>query len=40
MTHFIIGGVSGCAFVDDQVEVGAFGLVVADGQSLSFLLGG
>ena len=40
MTRFIIGGVTGCAFVDDQVEIGAFGLVVADGQSLRFFLGG
>ncbi len=28
MTRFIIGGVTGCAFVDDQIEVGAFGLFV------------
>jgi len=40
MTRFIIGGVTGCAFVDDQVEIGAFGLVVADGQSLRFFWGG
>jgi hypothetical protein len=40
MTRFIIGGVTGCAFVDDQVEIGAFGLVVADGQALRFFFGG
>jgi|GEM_PF-4841900 hypothetical protein len=40
MTRFIICRVSGCAFVDDEVEVGAFGLFVADGQSLRFFFGG